>query len=79
MKLKEKHYNDIEKYWDENFLGMLDRLGEQFTSTWPEEPFSFEDAITENEALVLISKLAVSFGLTGTMVSENSKIVMGWN
>jgi hypothetical protein len=78
MKLKEKNYNAIQKHWDDNFLELLNRLGDHFTSTWPEEPFSFEDVLTENEALVLISKLAVSFDLTGSIVSENSKMVIGW-
>jgi hypothetical protein len=78
MKLKEKHYNDVDKYWDENFLDLLDRIGNQFTSTWPEESFDFTDAMTENEAIVLISRLMTAFEMTGQLISENSKIVVGW-
>ena len=74
--IKNLSYHEVQKEWDSNFLGLLDRIQNQFAEVWPEDDFDFMDVMSENEALAFICELMCAFDMTGEMKTSNKKIVI---
>jgi hypothetical protein len=76
MGIDRNNYHEVEKWWDEHLLSIMDRMTALVNKSFLETP-NWKKALTETEASVLICDLMHAFNMSGKIITTKNQIEIG--